>query len=348
MLFWLVFACDGEKIELDDTAGGGDSAANTDDSVTMIDDTGDDTGGDDTGETGGGDATEVSFALEGDWSGLTVAVTQFTFGANDEIVVLDGLASAEASAAEVWVELPTPTELTPYDATVSFGVFAASLHEDGDGDGFPAGEPIVGVARVWLMYLEGGVPSELLGMGLAEGWNAIDLLGGQPARALEGVPLGTNLSLVETALIGGEFDGEFSDTTRLALLPQAQGISSLIYDERLEPGPWSVTVAGAPPPDHLVTDVVTYAIETPLVFEDVDGSGGASEGDMPRFVACDAAGSSALLLWLDPVTDLAAAMQYGVMGYHAGWSAVVSDTDGNTRVLDEAEAWSLDLCPAVF
>ena len=346
MLFWMLMACDGNKIELDDTATAADD--------TGTDDTGtDDTGTDDTGTTGDSDTgtvagTAVSFALSGDWSGLTVALTGFTFGANEEIVVLDGLASAPADGAVVEVELPVPGDLMPCDAQVSCAIFAASLHDDQDGDGFPSDEPIYGVTDIWLIYLEGGVPAELAGLGLAEGWNAASLLTGGSALPLTEIPLGTNMAVVESATLGGAYDGPVSEDQRLALLPEADNVQVLLYDEALD-AEWRISVAGSPPVDHLVSDgVTTYSVETPIVYLDNDRSGGASNGDIGTHVSCDSLGSTVVLAWLEPVVRLDVAMQYSVLGYHPGWSLIGVDQDGNSRLLDDQEAEDLSMCEAAF
>ena len=345
----MLIACDGNKIELDDIATAADDTG-TDD--TGADDTG--TGGtDDTGTTGDSDTgtvagTAVSFALSGDWTGLTVAVTGFTFGANEEIVVLDGLASAPADAAVVEMELPVPTDLMPYDGQVSYALFAASLHDDQDGDGFPSDEPIYGVTDVWLLYLEGGVPAELAGAGMVEGWNAAGLLTGGSAVSLEGIPLTTNMAPVEVATLGGVYEGSFAEDHRLALIPQAENVQVLIYDEALH-AEWSISVAGSPPVDHLVSDgVTTYSVETPLVYLDNDHSGAASQGDTGTHLACDSAGNTVALAWLEMVTHLNVAMQYSSVGYHTGWLVIGGDQDGNTWLLDEQEAGELSMCEAAF
>jgi hypothetical protein len=87
---------------------------------------------------------------------------------------------------------------------------------------------------------------------------------------------------------------------------------------------------------------VEYGAEVLYVLDDVDGSGSASDGDLPAGVVCGGVWP-VTLLWLTPTTNAATAFTYGVYGIHGGWT-LVSGLDADPIVLD-AEAADLEVFP---
>ena len=343
MLLFLWLACTQDKIHLDDS-GTVDSSTDTTDTDTV------DTG--DTGDTGTTattpDGTPVTFDLSGEWGGTTLALTGINFDADNNLVLGESLATAPADAATVTVYLPDPSELTPNpDAPgTSFAIYVASLHHDEDGDGYPSGfETIAGVGAYWLLFWQGPVPPDLANMGLVEGWNAYDALD-TLLGDLGGVPLDTNMVPNDHVAMAGSVDGSV-DGLRMMLWPQAQAVhrvSSLLYEGALT-DPWSITLDAAPDSDHLFdADGTELALEFPLVYQDVDASGGPSDGDTAVLDACLDNGDQVALLYIPEVTSLATALTLANQRVGAGWMGASFDAAGQLAFVSEADLLTLSLC----
>lgn len=333
MFFWLL-ACTPESIEVGkntDTA-----QTNTHDSLPLIDDSGQDS---DTQETI--PTTDITFILSGDWTGTTIAITGFSLP-NDQMVIGEGLASTPATSDQSTLALPVPGDLLTYEPGIQYGLYVASLHEDWDGDGFPNQEPILGVSNHWLLYLEGGVPADLVPFGVSEGWNVIDL-DTQQTIPLDAVPLSINIFSHDSIVLGGQYPSP--EGLNLALIPGSPSPRSLLYDAPLS-DPWLISITGEPGVDHLYDagDGVIIALETPIVYQDVDLSGSVSEGDTALYGFCSDDGGTVTGAYLPQPTDLLTATSYVISNYQIGWITLAFFADGSNRVLSVDEAQQLVAC----
>lgn len=345
MLLHLMLACkEPDGIKLDDSAV--EESEVVDDSGTT-DDSGD---SDDSGEPTG---TPVTFLLDGEWGGTTLSGTRFYFDNSNSLILGDGLFSALATSAELSVGVPDPTDLEPLPDIpgVDFAVFLVSLHQDEDGDGFPADEVITGIGRFWMVFLAGD-ESAIAGAFLEPGWNVLRTDVPDDIFPLDGIELSTNLLENESISAAGAYSGaEPVDGLGMAAIPQAEPVSSIVYDAPMT-NPWSVTLSGIPPTDHFVDvgDGNVIALEFLLVYADNDNSNGVSEGDQGLHVVCDDAGDTISLIYLPEVTDLALGLTYVDQGLTAGWVGAVIPADGMSgpTILAESELLALSTCAADF
>ncbi len=345
MLLHLMLACkEPDGIKLDDSAV---------QESEVIDDSGspDDSG--DSEDSGGPAGTPVTFLLDGEWGGTTLAGTRFYFRDSGDVVMGDGLFSAPAVAAELSIGVPDPTDLEPLPDLpgVDYAVVMVSLHQDEDGDGYPADEAITGIGRFWMVFLAGD-EATITSYFRAPGWNVLrtDVLDG--TYALDKIGLSTNLLENESISAAGAFSG--SDPVEglgIAAIPQAESVSSIVYDAPMS-DPWSVTLSGTPPTDHFVDmgDGNVIALEFLLVYSDTDNSDSVSEGDLPLHVVCDDAGDTISLIYLPEVTELATGLSYVEQGLTPGWVGAVIPADGMSgpTILAESELLALSTCAADF
>ncbi len=348
MLLHLLLACkEPDGIKLDDSAV---------EESEVVDDSG---GTDDSGDSVDSEDSELvgtpaTFLLDGEWGGTTVSGTRFYFDSNDSILIGDGLFTAEATSATVEVGLPDLTDLEPLpDAPgVSYGVVMVSLHLDEDGDGYPSDERITGLGTFWMLYLEGD-EAVMESLFLQPGWNVFrtDLPEGG-SYPLDGIELSTNLLENESISAAGGYTGEGTpDGLGLAVFPQSQSFSFLLYDEPMS-DPWSVTLEGTPPSDHFVDtgDGTLIALEFLLVYGDTDNSNNISEGDVPLYVTCNDAGDTISLVYLPEVRDLLIGSSFVSQGLSPGWVGASNPVDGSATeiITNEADLLTLSTCPANF
>ncbi|HNC98165.1 MAG TPA: hypothetical protein PKW90_18680, partial [Myxococcota bacterium] len=234
---------------------------------------------------------------------------------------------------------------------VDYGVFLVSLHADDDGDGYPSGEAISGIGRFWLVYLAGD-EAAIASAFLEPGWNVLRTDVPEDTFPLDAIELSTNLLEIESLSVAGGFSGSESvDTLGMAVIPQSDPVSSILYDAPLT-DPWSVTVSGTPPTDHFVDtgDGTLIALEFLLVYGDTDNSNSVSDGDVPLYVACDDLGDTLSLIYLPEVTDLRTGLSYVDQGLAPGWVGASIPADGSSgpTLLPESELLTLSTCAADF
>lgn len=347
-LLTLAAACVGDK----------DSPPDSDD--TAVDSTGSDSG-DSRDSDSGTPEPDLSFDLSGSWEGSTLTLIQFdvaNFG-SDTWTFGDVLLSAPADATPLQLAAGEPPEghLVEADPENAPGmlaaIYVAALHADEDGDGqHDAGEAWVGVSPDLVVYLSGAVSGELTAAGFIEGWNAMELPTGEgpPTRVDPlAVPLPASFAPVTELEIGGSVSGAVSGGERMALQPfvtfDGSEVDEILLDELLT-DPWSMSVSGAPPADHvgILGDgsgpISEAALEIPVTYVDVDGSGDFNGGDQPLYAACNGDAAVALI-WLEPPTELQTAFFLSSMGVGAGWAALQIGEAGGAP-LTEAERTSLD------
>jgi hypothetical protein len=330
MLLYL-FACEAGTLKVDDSGAVGDTDETTDTDTTVLDDTGG--GGDDTGTVPEGDLT---FDFDRDATGQTLTLTWFAAG-EDAFVTGDVLVEATIEGDEATVAAAPPaSDLAEVDAAQYPGLLAAFyLPAVADDDGY------TGVGLEWPVYLAGDLPSDLERFGLELGWNVFvyspegDLELGDP----DAIPVDLTLTMSDALAIGGTWAAaEDVSEAGLALLPDADAATSLVFDETIATGePWEIALDGAPPQNHVQTsDGFSSATEVPLAYLDADGSGGASEGDEAIAYACDGA-DTVVVVWAEPVGALDLAFTLRSMGVHAGWNALAIPADGaSPRPIDGA------------
>lgn len=345
-----LFACDDKgQIQLDDS-GVDDSAVEGDADTDADSDTDTDTDAD-----GDADVTLLTFDIEGEYDGSAMELTWFLPG-DAELVLGDTIVSAEVTSNpfELAAPVPASSDLMELDPTNAPGFYAAlyliSLHEDSDGDHVHQDEPYLGVSRVWMFYADGTIPEGYLQIGIRHGWNALvpDLENDVPPTVLsiDAIPIATNLVPVDEITFGGTYTGTPDvSSLRLALIPyvafEGQNPGSLLYDEAMSAA-WSISLQGAPPPQHVVTggDLNGVALEVPLTYVDVDGSGAFSTGDTGALAACYGGLTAAVWYYPQP-TDLTTATYASLFGYGTGWAAFTVDANDQFAFLDETQRTSL-------
>jgi hypothetical protein len=336
LLLSLLLACNqDDKIPLGDS--GETSSENTDS---------EDTSGTSTVPEG----TQVVFDLTGEWGGTTVSLTSFSTAADGSMSFGEQFGSASAETS-VPFYLPEPTEFvtSPDDPSVSYALVGATLHHDDDGDGYPSGfETISGIGRYWLLYWRGPVNPDLAKLGVVEGWNAYDP-NAQEIGDLSGVPLDANLVPHDEISVAGGYDGaEDLSTLGVLLYPEALSahqVAGLTYDGPMG-DPWSISLTEAPDSDHIFdADGTDLAVELPVVYADLNGSGGYDEGEPPLYNACLENGDSVALIYLPELTSMETAMGLSGQGITPGWLAGAFDVNNQLTILKGAELLSLRLCP---
>ncbi len=118
-------------------------------------------------------------------------------------------------------------------------------------------------------------------------------------------------------------------------------VAAYLYDAPIV-AEWSIPFDGAPPADHLQEIewlAGSGAMELPVAYDDVDGSGLFGGGDSAMWAACYGGLPVAAIWWAGP-TDLLTAVTMSMRSTPAGWFALTVG-DGGGSVLDEVQATSL-------
>ena len=170
------------------------------------------------------------------------------------------------------------------------------------------------------------------------GWNALHFSATDADPALVDpldIPLSTNqLPTLALTLSGTWAASEGPDGYGIFAAPYALfiggSVNDWLYDAPAE-ADWSITFEGEPDDDHFTElDFLSEpgALEVPLAYVDLDGSGSFDLSDAPAFAACqDDVPVGAL--WLPSPTDLGLALSLASQGIAPGWLALtLGDGEG--------------------
>ena len=327
----------------DDTAAEGDADADSDsDSDTDADA--------DTDSDADADAQTFTFELGEDGDGVAVQLVHIlSFESEDPFGdELDAVA-ASGSAASFTLGRPPEAHLAELDGVPGlYGAFYfAAAWDDPNGDAVKAsGETYLGAGRVFPTYFEGDMPMELLLAGIVPGWNALEFVDGQDlptVYSIEAAPLPLGLRPTAAVTLSGTVAEGIDLAGRgLTTVPSVDGASSALHDQALT-DPWSLTFSGTPPADHFDREGgLGTAVEIPLTYLDLDGSGALSEGDAPAEAVC--VGDDAVaVLYVEPPTALYTAWVLTLQGLGVGWSPLGVSADGAVRTLGDAELASVQV-----
>ena len=346
LLLFTLAACKGGSINTD--SGLDDSA--TDDSETEGDaDADSDADSDtdaDTDSDADADPQTVTFDLYDEVDGLAVQLVHITdleaedpFGDELDTVAVSGV------HASFTLGRPPEEHILELDPDglpgLYIALYFAAAWDDDNGDTVKGGgETYVGAGRVFPTYFEGEMPMALLLAGILPGWNALEFVDGQDLPTvypIDAVPLPLSLRPTEGyALTGGVAEGIDITGRGLTTVPSVDGASSALNDQALT-DPWRLSFSGAPPDDHFEQDGgLNLAVEIPLSYLDLDGSGDLTDGDAAAEAVC-LDDRAVAMLYVEPPTDLYAAYVLTLQGLGAGWSALAVSADGTISTVSEAE-----------
>lgn len=200
---------------------------------------------------------------------------------------------------------------------------AAYLLSTRQGNGF-----YTGIGNATLLWLDSKPDDDAEEMGWVQGWNVAEWYDTGPAPVIgDSVPFVLDLQPSEHPTLSGTTYEPVGPWRRLALVPavvltdlvQVAGFIADVPATEV----WSFTGEGFPPEDHFAIarlrsgDQLRYAAEIPMLYADVDSSGSLTPADALEGRACFAA-----LVWVDPASDLEAAMKAHWFGNGTGWNAV--------------------------
>ncbi len=330
ILLTLAVACYPKGENTDDTQlpeGDADTDTDTDTDTDADGDTDADTDADTDTDTDV-ETTTLTFALEGEYAGSTLELTWFDPWTAEDFETGETLDGGEAEASTA-VAVPTPSEdelviPSPGDwPDFQVAAYLPSLYADG---------AYTGVGMTWPVYAL-NVPDELLMAGVVEGWNALQMemeSGDFELHDIGAIPLEAGLVPVNSATVGGTYDGDLPlEAQGLLLAPmmafETGVLDEVLYDEAPLTREWEISVEGAPPAAHFAADEeagLTLAPEIPLSYLDQDTSGDFTDGDAPVYLACHE-DQMAMLIYIAPPEELLTAyyMQawYGAYGLNVGW-----------------------------
>ncbi len=303
----------------------------------------------------------LTFDIDGEWAGTGMTLTWFhpEDGPDQELVVWEGAVGSDPFGMDPG-EVPAE-HIYEVDTGLSIAMYIPGLFEDLDGDAaFDEDETYVGVGRYWPVWVDGEPPPEYADQGLVEGWNAAELDfdsdGDFTLGDITAIPIDASLWPTEELEIGGSYSGTApAKTQRLALISgvamEGGELEDLLYDEALT-DPWSITVSGDAPESHWVEQDefgLVMAWEYPMTYEDVDSSGGPSDGDLPTGFACYD-DQAVVVYWMSPASNIETAFYYeyawSEYGWTPGWFAATVDTSSGDPMpygMDESELMSLDI-----
>jgi hypothetical protein len=157
------------------------------------------------------------------------------------------------------------------------------------------------------------------------------------AAALDAVPLPLTLRPTPSyTLVGSVAEGIDLDGRGLTVVPSADGAAGAFLDQALT-SPWSLSFTDAPPEDHMERDGgLGSAVEIPLSYLDLDGSGDLTDGDAAAEAVC-LDDRAVAMLYVEPPTALYAAYVLTLQGLGAGWSPLAVSADGSIATITEAE-----------
>ncbi len=326
-------------------------------SPVVNDDTATDSAADSVADTAETLPADFTFQISGDWEGSTLTLTWVDFtslssgfpavGAVEYSHVLGGVTPGVPFGEPPEADLQ---EVDPANAPgLMFAGYIPGLHLDSDGDGVEsAPEPYVGVGLAWPVYVSGVIPSGYTDLGVVAGWNAIEFVPDSAVPVIHdihAIPLHAGLAERTSITVGGSYGGDPGASVVFVPSTTFQGgtVEAFVYDSEVS-DPWSVTLDGAPPPDHFseLDGVGMAALEVPIAYVDQDGSGGFTDRDAPLYPACSG-GVPAGLLYLPGVTDLLTAWSLSVQGVGTGWVGLtLGDSGGAVLTDDELQDLAMD------
>jgi hypothetical protein len=330
--FALLTACSGSD---KDTSGTGDSG----DSGDTADSGGNGgNGGDDTGTAA--DHATLGFDLDGAYEGTTFSMTWIdpaTIGVGSLSFGASAWSQPAAARMEVTPGVPAEDQLTDIGGGLRIAIYVATLHQDADGDGVPAGtEPYLGASVPWAMYIEGD-PSKVLGFPkLSTGWNAVTLGADASYTPVDAaaIPLHASLIVDDHIALGGGWVGDPTANARLVVLSSVAAgggsVSTPTLADDLAGASWSISLDARPPEDHftyLSRAGMDGAAEAIFAYADNDTSGSWTAGDAQIYPLCKDTGS-VTVVYFDAITNLQLALGLSSAGASAGWIALRNDTTG--------------------
>ncbi|MCK6523699.1 hypothetical protein L6R49_19995 [Myxococcota bacterium] len=356
LLLLLTFAaCKGGSIStdsglddsaVDDTEVEGDADADSDsDSDTDAD----------TDSDADADAETLTFDLGEDGAGVAVRLVHIlSFESEDPFGDELDATSAAGTTATFTLGRPPAEQLAELDPDGLPGLYAAfyfaAAWDDTNGDATKGGsETYLGAGRVFPTYFEGDMPMELLLAGVVPGWNALEFVDGQDlpkVYPIEAIPLPLGLRPTPSyTLTGGVAEGIELTGRGLTVVPSVDGATTALHDQALT-DPWSLTFSGAPPADHFDRDAgLGTAVEIPLSYLDLDGSGGLTEGDAAAEAVC-VDDRTVAMLYVTPPTELYTAWVLTLQGLGTGWSGLSVTADGAVSTLNEDELGRVEVSGA--
>lgn len=314
---------------------------------TGLADSGLDTG--DSAETGGtadtGVAPDLSFVLVGEFERTVLTLTWLdpTSLGSDTLVFGEVLSSTLVAGSPQRLNPPVPDaaalfEIDPVNYPgLLLALYVPALVNEYD--------LFVGAGTTWPAYVTGSIPSELGMAGVHEGWNALDISGGE-ADPQFADPLAIPLVGASPGVtVGGTYAGQTEGfgLTLVSYPSLTTGVAVEPLYDAAATAAWTIRVGDKPPPDHLAyLDFVGVdgALEVPVSYADVDASGAFTEGDTLMWPACEA-GVAVGLLWVPGVADLGTALSLAMSGGTTGWVPIRMGGEGG--IVDDASRLALTI-----
>lgn len=350
-------ACGADKAEdsaaQDSSDTGVDTSDSASDSATDTSDTQDTSDTTDTGVVEGGITWNIGTSVTGAAFGLFPLV----FAADLEVAETPWWSTAVEGADRVVSTGEAPDasfaqDIPDFpDTTLAF--FMPMVWDDADGNLLhDPGERFRASSRILGVYVDGALPAELASLGLVLGWNALRLDSGDGYPVpfnIANVPLPLNLDVRSTFPIGGTLEGLALDDDGLAVLSPAMfstpGSAPLLTADAASP--WTLTLDGAPPADHLMdidgTGTLFAAVELVVSWQEADGNDGFTTYDAVS-VACsrlDGEVRVAQVAWFGDVRDTRYATFFAWSDLHVGWNVMLPGEGDAVRTLSEDEAGAL-------
>lgn len=190
------------------------------------------------------------------------------------------------------------------------GNFVAFAFGDADSSGtWETGEVLVAMSRYQLVFIEGEPSAELAALGVAAGWNALNLHAYDTTGELSpadplAIPLTRNLEAALTVSLGGPVDVVYDADTRLGVLFSGDA-GDVLLDQGAVTEPWLVALDGQPV-DGWTREVVPGVRRGEgwvAAYQDANASGAWDAEE--SFVATpkDGDGNGIDIAWLTPPAD---------------------------------------------
>ncbi len=351
-------ACSGDKA--DDSAGTDtvDSGADTASTDTATDtaDTSNDSGDTDSGDTAvadGGITWNLGTRVSGAAVGLfpldvaadlgVIETPWWTTGVDGSDTVTSPGGAPDMTYARALPDFP--------DTTLAF--FMPMVWDDANGNVVhDADERFRASSRIFGVYVDGALPAEIAALGLVLGWNALrlDTNGGLPVPFnTANVPLPLNLDARSSLTIGGTLEGFATDDDGIVVVPpevfSTPGREPLASVDAASP--WSLTLEGAPPADHMMdvdgTGALFAAVEVALSWQEADGNDGLTTYDALSLACSRVDGQVRVvqLAWFGEVRDTRYATFLAWSDLYVGWNAMLPGEGDALRALSEDEAGEL-------
>ena len=341
-LWWLgaaLMACESGNGETGtDGADSGDTGAGADTADSA-----------DSGDTGDTEDTapepDLSFELSGEFDRTMLTLTWLdpTSLGSDTLVFGEVLSSTPITGTPQRLNPPAPEasalfEIDPvnYPGLLLAFYVPALVNEYG---------LFVGAGTTWPAYVTGSIPSELGMAGIHEGWNALDISGGEADPEFAdplAIPLmGASAGVAVAGTYAGQTEGFGLTLLSYPTLTAGTQVDPLF--DAAATTDWMIRVGDKPPADHLAyLDFagVEGALEVPVSYADADASGAYNEGDTLMWPACEA-GIAVGLLWVPGLPDLGAALSLAISGGTTGWVPIRLGGEGG--MVDEVSRFALTI-----